>query len=109
MSKSILVGSSFRPSRGGHAPGDVRDSFLEAIDAFENWNDGDPEPVVTVREGAVAISAVCGLLWNCRDTLPGDAFQQLCHHARWKEDEPRRQSYAAAARFLKEQIRQALA
>jgi hypothetical protein len=33
---ALLKGSRYFAHRGGHATGDVRDAFLEAIDVFEN-------------------------------------------------------------------------
>lgn len=58
-----------------------------------------PEPRVEVRERAVPISVLCGLLWNCRDTLPSlvctmlaDAGIERCG------------SYASAARQMRAAI-----
>ena len=91
---SILQRSSYAPARGGHAPGDLRDAFLEGIEAFADWQDG-PEPTVEVREQAVPLGQICGLLWNCRDILPGHARDMLedCGlHAG---------TYASAARLMR--------
>jgi hypothetical protein len=32
--------------RHGHAPGHVRDTFVNAVDEFLNWKPGEAEPVV---------------------------------------------------------------
>lgn len=95
----ILRTSFYNPARGGHAPGDVRDAFVEAIDAFADWPDGAPEPTVEIREQDVPISAVCGMLWNCSDTLPSLLRSVL-------EDVgiERCGSYASAARQMKPAI-----
>ncbi len=95
----ILRSSSYNPARGGHAPNDVREAFMEAVDAFADWRDGAPEPTVEVREQDVPISAVCGLLWNCHDALPSLLRSVL-------EDVgiERCGSYASAARYLKPAI-----
>jgi hypothetical protein len=70
VSSSILINSFYNPARGGHAPGDLRDAFGEAVDAFTAWSDGEPEPTVEFRESNVTITALCGYLWNCRDIMP---------------------------------------
>ena len=63
-------GSFYKPARGGHAPGDLRDAFSASLEAFDLWEDGEPEPTVELRDKQVRISEVCGLLWNCSDTMP---------------------------------------
>jgi hypothetical protein len=105
MPKPILIGSNYNPGRGGHAPGDIRDAFVhEAIPAFIEWMSG-PEPTVEVREQQIPISRLCGLLWNCSDTLPSGAVFDLnsC------DIELKRHSYSAAARWMKEAIAEQLA
>ena len=95
---TILRGSAYKPARGGHAPGDVRDAFVdEAIPAFIEWKDG-PEPTVELREQQITISQLCGLLWNCHDILPGSAVDDLkgCDSQSVKS-----WSYGAAARWMK--------
>jgi hypothetical protein len=47
---------------------------------------------------------MCGLLWNCSDIMPGLLVDQLNDFARWPEDELKRRTYAAGARFLKARI-----
>ena len=96
---STLHGSFYSPARGGHAPGDLRDAFAEAVDAFAAWRDGDAEPRVEVRERPVPISALCGLLWNCRDALPS-----LLRTALEDAGFERCGSYASAARQMKAAI-----
>ena len=109
MHAQILIRSTYRPSRGGHAPGDVRDAFLEAIDAHQAWQDGEPEPTVDLRDQAVPISRVCGLLWNCSDVLPGVAATQLRDLLTGREGDRRVSPYATAARLLKGLVERAQA
>jgi hypothetical protein len=59
--------------------------------------------VIEFREQQVALSALCGLLWNCVDTMPGYAFD-IC--ADTVNEPPASRSYAAGARWLKPQLRQ---
>jgi hypothetical protein len=70
---------SLRKYRGGHYPGHLRDMFLEAIDAFRDWNEGEPEPTVEYQKNyqasQIPISRACGLLWNCTDIIAsGDLY-----------------------------------
>src|SRR6202040_2902773 len=97
---AILKHSKFSPATGGHAPGDVRDAFVAAVEAFEQWEDGEPEPAGELREPRIAISAVFGLLWNCSDILPGDLFDQIDDHSGVLKS----RTYASAARYLKSRI-----
>jgi hypothetical protein len=100
---SVLNGSFYRAAGGGHAPGDLRDAFCEAVDAFEQWEYGAAEPTVELREQVVPVSQVFGLLWNCSDILPGTVWDQLGDIAR-SDDPPSRRTYGAAARWLKARI-----
>jgi len=89
-----------------HAPGHIRDMFLAAIEAFMEWNEGEPEPTVTYEVDyeprEITISEACGLLWNCKDILPGGDYSWLTGHAGL---EIKRQTYAAAARAMLEAIK----
>lgn len=103
---SILISSRYRPARGGHAPNDIRDAILAALEDLRGWAPGAPEPTTEVRERQVPLSVLCGLLWNCTDTLPssdgaevwsfveryGDGYE-AGRRASW--------SYGRAARALK--------
>jgi hypothetical protein len=95
--------------RGGHCPGHIRDAFLAALDAYQQWEDGEPEPTVEFEVNyepqPIAISKACGLVWNCSDILPNDAWQIL-------EDTDLietvgRRTYGAAARAMHARIRAA--
>lgn len=107
MSKSVLSRSFYKPALGGHAPGDIRDAFLAAIEAYEAWEDGEPEPCIEVRERPMRLSEVCGLLWNCSDTMPGIDRDNL--EGMLRDPEASCGSYARAARALKHAIGEATA
>jgi hypothetical protein len=66
----ILVHSCFNPGRGGHAPGDLRDAFADAVEAYAAWPEGGLEPRVELQDQPVPISRVFGLLHNCTDIMP---------------------------------------
>jgi hypothetical protein len=90
---------------GGHAPGHVRDTFLNAVSAFEIWDGKQPEPMieheVNYQPVEISLSQACGLVWNCTDQLPGGVVAQLeeCGLSL------RSGSYAADARALRRWIR----
>ena len=98
MQSRLLIQSKFNPSRGGHAPGDVRDAFLEAVETWAQSEQVVPDFTVEVRGQRVPIGRVCGLVWNCTDIMPGDACAAF---EIFGEDLPQGSTYAKAARCLK--------
>lgn len=90
-SSALLRHSKYRPLTGGHAPSDLREAFIECL-----VTDGNP---VELREQNVSLHQLCGLLWNCRDTMPSD----VCYYVfkRVKQDVPDGSSYAQGARALR--------
>jgi hypothetical protein len=91
--------------RSGHAPGHVRAAFCDAIEAYAEWEPGEPEPMVDYEVNyearQVLISHTCGLLWNCSDILPGDYFRLLQD----RHPDLVRRTYAACARAMLAEIR----
>jgi hypothetical protein len=87
--------------RHGHAPGHVRETFCSAIDAFFEWEPGEPEPMVeyeiNYESQRISISRACTLLWNCTDIMPGLDFQRLRDDAQL---EMKMNTYAACARVM---------
>jgi hypothetical protein len=67
--------------RMGHAPGHVRDTALEAFEAWMAWDGTGPEPTVEYEVGYVprriSLSRAVGLVWNCTDIVPGSVFDTL--------------------------------
>lgn len=92
--------------RSGHAPGHVRDTFLNAISAFMEWDQhsGEPEPAVEFEvnyvQRQILISQACSLVWNCTDIMPG----LYCHWLRRKLD-IKCSTYAACARAMRATIK----
>ncbi len=91
---------NYRRGNGGHAPGHIRDMFLEAIEAFARWPNGTPEPTVEFEvhyePRPIPLSRACGIVWNCSDILPSDAFDMMVDCGL----EMKRRTYAAAARAM---------
>lgn len=61
----------YDPRRGGHAPGHLREAFLDWLDLTEETDeveiDGEPQP----------LRWLVGQLWNCTDCMPGWACDNL--------------------------------
>jgi hypothetical protein len=99
---SILVGSSYKPARGGHAPGDVRDAFLSWLADYYDAADNAPTPMAELREQEIEPAKLLGLLWNCTDQMPGIYVGMVEDIL---GDQPIRGTYASAVRALKETVR----
>lgn len=88
-----------------HAPGHIRQTFLNAIEAFMAWNTGEPEPTceheVKYEIVEIPISKACGMVWNCRDIMPGVDYRQLLDCGM----DIKRQTYAACARAMMQRIK----
>lgn len=105
---STLANSSFNPSRGGHAPGDVREAFRDAIESFESWFDGEAEPVVKLRGTDMSLIDITGLLWNCTDTMRVDDARSIIDMMPFPERDSLKgngtATYAQGARALRQVI-----
>jgi hypothetical protein len=95
--------------RHGHAPGHVRDTFMNAVDEFFDWKPGEAEPVVehevNYEPHLIPISRACTLVWNCTDIAPGYVVDRLCN----EELNIKSRTYAACARAIYADIRSRLA
>jgi hypothetical protein len=67
--------------RKGHAPGHVRDTALQAFEAWKEWDRKSPGPTVRYeiqyREHDIPLSRACKLVWNCTDIVPGHVVDAL--------------------------------
>ena len=70
----------YKPNRGGHAPGHLRDQLIELIE-----EDIKPENY--------SVDTLYGKLWNCTDCAPGS----MCDHVGL----PQGSSFAQVVRKLK--------
>lgn len=64
---------TYNPSRGGHAPGHLRDAFVEYLDS-EQYQDGKLDITVLVgeEEREKPLRWLLGQLWNCTDIMPSE-------------------------------------
>ncbi|MDO9418152.1 hypothetical protein [Pararhizobium sp.] len=56
----------------GHAPITLHHLFRDALDSYEDWDEGAAEPVVIFEGGVVPISAVFEHMRDCTDILPNN-------------------------------------
>jgi hypothetical protein len=103
MTKTRMPGSFYRPATGGHAPGDLRDAFLLALESWRTDHDWKGDPVVNFRSQQTRLSTLCGLMWKCVDTMPGWDFEEVAGAG---TSSPQSRSYAAMARWVRPQLRE---
>jgi hypothetical protein len=58
----------------GHAPITLQQYFRDSLDAFEDWQAGEPEPTVFIGSGQIPISNVFGALRQCTDVVPANVM-----------------------------------
>jgi transcriptional regulator with XRE-family HTH domain len=93
----------YDPARGGHAPGHLRQAFLEWLEeSLDLPGDASLPQTIEVGDEQRPVSWLFGQLWNCTDTLPRREFNQIND---WLSSEGMptidRQTYAATVRALK--------
>lgn len=81
--------SKYSPSRGGHAPGHLREAFADWALAGSSSR----MVVVGFDEQEKSAEWLLGQLWNCTDIMPSDLCSAL--------DMPTGSTYGRAARRLK--------
>jgi hypothetical protein len=91
--------------RNGHAPGHVRETLCDALEAWIDWEDDDgPEPTVEYEIGyephRISISRALRLGWNCTDIVPGDLFHHVQSAAKDRDLVIKKRTYAACARAV---------
>lgn len=60
----------YNPSRGGHAPGHIRDAFLDYINNQVNEEGDKLDEKAYIDDSPVSIHWLIGQLWNCTDIIP---------------------------------------
>jgi hypothetical protein len=99
--------SYYANRRGGHCPGHVRETFGNAVEAYCQWQPGEPEPVVEFEVNyeprQIPISKACGLVWNCSDIMPGLLWSYVEDTDIIKD--VRHQTYGAVARAMYARIK----
>jgi hypothetical protein len=88
--------------RTGHAPGDIRDTFRNAVYESMDRDGHGPEPTIEleIQPRPITISKAHGLVWHCTDIIPGNVFRWLQEELESAELEPKRLTYAACVHGL---------
>jgi hypothetical protein len=89
--RSRLLGP-YEPSRGGHAPGHLREAFLDLIG-------GHRTDMVAIGDDEIAVAArwLARVMWNCTDIMPSGSGADL--------DLPDGSTYAMAARRFLDEVK----
>ena len=82
----------YKPNRGGHAHGYLRDTFQEWVE-----EENQEKNTVIINDEEKPHLWLCGQLWNCTDILPSGVCNQL--------DIPDGSTYAQAVRSIKHSIK----
>lgn len=88
---------TYQVTNGGHAPGDLRDSFLEAVEAFGRAPVGEEQAILA------ELNRLSGQLWNCSDQLPAEMAGEIWDMFDRFGDVPG--TYAQAARAIRRRTR----
>ncbi|MEB2847397.1 hypothetical protein GAO09_24730 [Rhizobiales bacterium RZME27] len=56
----------------GHAPITLQQYFRDSLNAFEDWQVGDPEPVLELGAESIPISDIFAALRGCSDIMPAN-------------------------------------
>ncbi|MET0943638.1 MAG: hypothetical protein ABWY13_20010 [Mesorhizobium sp.] len=92
------------PLHEGHAPTFLHYAFQDALDAYEDWQVGAPEPDVECDGKLTPISAVFGRMRGCTDILPIRVFddvQAVVDEPSLAQFSGNQVTYAEAARVLR--------
>jgi len=87
----------------GHAPITLHELFRDAVDSFDDWDDGSTEPVVMFEGNVLPISLVFDHMRDCTDILPGNLLGAIRERLTrpWSGDSPLDEmSVSTAARIM---------
>ncbi len=87
----------------GHAPINLQQYFRDSLDAFEDWQVGDPEPALALGSDTLPISEIFSALRGCTDIVPanvvGGVTEQLTKP--WEGEGPLDEmTFSTAARVM---------
>lgn len=85
---------------GRHVPENLREAFLDAIDAYSASIAKSP---TALRHAQRVLHGYCGTLWHCTDIVPASFYEGVCSLLD-PVRAPSSRSYAAVARSLRNQL-----
>ncbi len=92
----------------GHAPITLQQYFRESLNEFEDWQVGDPEPVLEIGPEIVPISDVFGALRGCTDIVPANVVGGVTERLTkpWEGEGPLDEmTFSTAARVMSVLVR----
>jgi len=99
------------PLYNGHAPITLQQLFREALYAFEEWDTGLTEPLVTFEGRITPISLVFEAMRECNDIVPMNLSTAITQRLTkpWEGEGPLDQmSFSTAARIMRVLVRKRL-
>ncbi|ACM39933.1 MULTISPECIES: hypothetical protein [Rhizobium/Agrobacterium group] len=99
------------PLYNGHAPITLQQLFREALYAFEEWDTGLTEPLVTFEGRITPISLVFEAMRECNDIVPMNISIAITQRLTkpWEGEGPLDQmSFSTAARIMRVLVRKRL-
>jgi hypothetical protein len=66
----------------------MRMAMLQAIDAFEDWREGDPEPMLTVGDADLPLGEFCRIAIDWQGDMPRGAVERLSKLLRRSDGNP---------------------
>lgn len=96
---------TYQANIGGHAPGDLRDQFVELLHEFVTVDSDEGESFTKITH---ELWTTAGRLWNCTDISPEiltDAFEDLGYLRGGYGVDHQASTYARAARLIRYHIR----
>ncbi|MCF1461974.1 MULTISPECIES: hypothetical protein [Rhizobium/Agrobacterium group] len=99
------------PLYNGHAPITLQQLFREALYAFEEWDTGLTEPLVTFEGRITPISLVFEAMRECNDIVPMNISMAITQRLTkpWEGEGPLDQmSFSTAARIMRVLVRKRL-
>ncbi|MEI2297388.1 hypothetical protein [Ensifer sp. MJa1] len=95
----------------GHAPITLQNLFRDALEAYDDWGEGMPEPVVSYEGKLIAISEVFDWMKPCTDIMPANLIGIVTDRLNkpWSGDGPLDEmTFSTAARVMSVMTRRQL-
>ncbi len=95
----------------GHAPITLQNLFRDALEAYEDWEEGTPEPIVSFEGKVLPISAVFEWMKPCTDIMPANMIGVVTDRLTkpWRGSGPLDEmTFSTAARVMSVLVRRRL-
>jgi hypothetical protein len=72
QSEETLMTNFLPALHEGHAPITLQTLFRDALEAYDDWEEGMPEPIVSFEDKVLPVSAVFEWMRPCTDLMPAN-------------------------------------